>query len=81
MTQQEAENALDSGRLWCMVSWSYTNPRYWLCRRNGPTKTWVREPKRFRIPVKAGLRVHSYVTENSKEPTFVISDHAPFTKT
>ena len=81
MTQEEAEAALDNGRLWCMVSWSFTNRKYWKCRRNGRTKTWAREPKRFRIPIKAGFKTHGYVTENSKPPIYVISDHAPITKT
>lgn len=30
-------------------------------RRNGATKTWKREPGRFRIPVKHGLKYCFYI--------------------
>jgi len=37
-------------------------------RRNGKTKTWVRSPLEFRIPVKRGLREYGYITQtNSHE--------------
>jgi hypothetical protein len=31
-------------------------------RRNGKTKTWKRDPDRFRIPVKYGMRGYGYIT-------------------
>ena len=31
------------------------------CRRNGKTKTWKRNPERFRIPVKYGLYGYFYL--------------------
>lgn len=31
------------------------------CRRNGATKTWKREPGKFRIPVKQGLKSCFYI--------------------
>lgn len=35
------------------------------CRRNGMTKTWKRNKKRFQIPVKAGLKDCFYITEEN----------------
>lgn len=32
-------------------------------RRNGATKTWKRQPDKFRIPVKYGMYSYSYITE------------------
>jgi hypothetical protein len=32
-------------------------------RRNGVTKTWKRNPEKFRIPVKCGLSSYGYITE------------------
>jgi len=38
------------------------------CRRNGKTKTWVRSPERFRIPVKYGIYEYFYIDEtNAKD--------------
>jgi hypothetical protein len=31
-------------------------------RRNGKTKTWVRDQDRFRIPIKRGLKTYGYIT-------------------
>jgi predicted type IV restriction endonuclease len=58
-TRQEIETALDSGNLWAAMR----NGRFWKCRRNGKTQTWKREPERFSIPVKAGLKSCARVTE------------------
>lgn len=35
-------------------------------RRNGQTKTWKREPGRFRIPVKYGLKQCFYIEWNPR---------------
>lgn len=51
-TRETVEKALDSGRL--SVNMGGRKP--WGVRRNGQTKTWKREPDRFRIPVKIGFR-------------------------
>jgi len=32
-------------------------------RRNGSTKTWVRQPGKFRIPVKYGMYEYFYITD------------------
>jgi hypothetical protein len=36
-----------------------------LWRVNGKIKTWKRNPERFKIPVKHGLWIYSYITENN----------------
>jgi len=43
------EVAMNSGRYW------------WTIRRNGATKKWKTDPKRMRIPIKAGLRTYGYL--------------------
>jgi hypothetical protein len=41
-------------------------------RRNGSTKRWVRQPEKFRIPVKYGMYEFFYITdENADEWTTV----------
>jgi len=34
-------------------------------RRNGQTKTWKREPGKFQIPVKRGLKEYGYITNEN----------------
>lgn len=34
-------------------------------RRNGQTKTWKREPERFSVPIKFGLKSCAYLTEGN----------------
>lgn len=48
------------------------NGRTW--RRNGQTKTWVRSPERFRVPVKFGLYDYGYVTELNASQFDVVID-------
>jgi hypothetical protein len=55
-------------RLDCAVSGVRTNlppsqPMRW--RRNGMTKTWVRSPEKFRIPIKFGLYDYHYIDEKN----------------
>lgn len=52
MTRQEIETALDSHVLQARAP----NGKWYDVRRNGRTKLWKREPDRFSIPVKCGLR-------------------------
>lgn len=52
MTREQIEIALDSNRL--EVQW--VTGRWHAVRRNGATKLWKRDPTRFMIPVKTGLR-------------------------
>ena len=60
-TLEEIETALANGHLWARMG----GGRFWRLRRNGATKRWKREPSRFRIPVKAGLRSCGEVNEGS----------------
>ena len=55
MTREAFEAALDTGQLWTRVQ-SRDGNKWYLCRRNGRTRTWKREPDRFSIPVKFRFR-------------------------
>ena len=50
-TQSTIEATLDAGELQALMS----HGKWWRVRRNGRTKTWVRTPGRFRIPIKSGI--------------------------
>jgi hypothetical protein len=52
MTKDEIETALRNGTLQGQAR----NGKWYNLRRNGATKTWKRDPNRWSIPVKAGLR-------------------------
>lgn len=73
------EQALDAGNLWALMR----NGRYWRLRRNGQTKLWKRSPERFSIPVKAGLKSCTRITETDNVTetggggNFVVSSHDP----
>ena len=45
-------------------------------RRNGATQTWKRQPERFRIPVKYGLRSYGQITE-AEASRFHTEDDCP----
>ncbi len=47
---------------------------YYLCRRNGKTKTWKRSPERFQVPLKFGLYGYGYLTEVNAHNFEVIED-------
>lgn len=51
-----------------------TSPKIEIWRRNGQTKTWKRQPERFRIPVKYGLYAYSYITEYDAEKFHTAED-------
>lgn len=57
-TREALETALDSGRLFVHMR----NGAWWQARRNGRTQLWKRDPDRFRIPLKAGLRAYGEAT-------------------
>jgi hypothetical protein len=61
-TLDEIEYALDHGMLWVLVG----SGRYWLARRNGATKRWKREPDRFELPVKSGMRNYGRLFRTSE---------------
>lgn len=47
----DLERFLDQGMLYANMG-----GKWWLLRRNGATQRWKRDPLRFRLPVKAGLK-------------------------
>ena len=48
-------------------------------RRNGATKTWVRSPERFRIPVKYGMYGYGAITDlNASE--YHTAEECPYGK-
>lgn len=84
MLRTEIEAALSDGNLWAKMA----NGRFWRCRRNGATKLWKRDPSRFEIPVKAGLKACGRVSnencvvkfkgmDRGINPDFVISESDP----
>lgn len=71
MTRSEKEQALDAGKLYVRIANSW-----WRLRRNGKTQTWKREPSRYRIPVKAGLKTYGALDEHD-DYELRISDTKP----
>lgn len=66
-TLHEIEAALDAGRIELYVGRHPTKgERWWSCRRNGRTQTWKTKPGKFRIPIKAGWRDCSAITDASR---------------
>lgn len=59
VTPANVETLLDRGELYAGMR----NGAWWKLRRNGATKRWVRDASRVRIPVKAGLRATTQITE------------------
>ena len=59
-SRDDADSALERGLLYVAMG----NGKWWRARRNGKTKTWVREPGRFEIPVKAGLKAYGRITQD-----------------
>ena len=68
-TLSDIERALDTSKLLVRSA----SGRLWRARRNGKTQLWQRTPGKFRIPVKAGLRVYRACGEIT-EATIVAYD-------
>lgn len=62
------DNAVNDGRVYAEM----THGNFWRVRRNGATKRWKREPNRFRIPVKAGLRAYGAIEPNNLNHFWVV---------
>lgn len=43
-------------------------------RANGACKTWKREPERFQLPIKFGMRGYSYIHEYNAQDFHVASE-------
>lgn len=61
VNRMDVEKALDKGMLYVAIS----DIKFWVARRNGATRTWIRDPKRFYIPVKYGFRGYGAITETT----------------
>lgn len=48
--------------------------RCYIWRRNGQTKTWVRRPDKFQVPVKFGMYDHSYITNYDAASVYTKAD-------
>lgn len=62
--------AIDAGASWGQTTFyhiSATNAdgTACRCRTNGKCKTWKRQPERFQLPVKHGLKICFYITETN----------------
>lgn len=57
-TFEEFQQALDGHRLWIVENWK-GGPRWYLVRRNGATKRWLKKSNshRWEIPIKYKLNV------------------------
>ena len=69
VNQMDAEKALDAGRLYGATN----KGTWWLCRRNGRTKTWKTRPGHWRIPIKAGFRATGELSHHSDMTSFRIA--------
>lgn len=59
IAESDVERALDAGQVFVAME----HGKWWRLRRNGLTQHWKRDPGRFRIPTKAGLRACGQITE------------------
>ena len=59
ITRENIETLLDSGKLFAAMR----NGNWWQLRRNGKMQTWKKDARRFRLPVKAGLRAYHAIDE------------------
>jgi hypothetical protein len=60
-SHQQVRYEIDHGSIWLRMA----SGRYWRVRCNGKTQLWKRDAWRYRIPVKAGLKVHAYITNET----------------
>lgn len=65
-SHQQVRYEIEQGAIWVRMN----SGRYWKVRCNGATKLWKRDAWRYRIPVKAGLKVFSEITNETEIGTF-----------
>lgn len=66
VTREEFKAALDEHKLWVKENWN-DGPRWYLARRNGRTKTWSRDKKRWRTPIKWKLKTCFSISDTNIE--------------
>src|SRR5580692_7252066 len=80
-SHQQVRTEIDHGSIWVRMN----SGRYWRVRANGATKLWKRDAFRYRIPVKAGLKVYTEITNETEigafdsDATFIASSTDPNT--
>lgn len=65
-SHQSVVDAIKHGQVWLRMN----SGRYWRVRGNGRVQLWKRDLFRYRIPVKAGLKVYSEITNETEIGTF-----------
>jgi hypothetical protein len=60
-SHQQVRYEIEHGSIWVRMN----SGKYWRVRCNGATKLWKRDLFRYRIPVKAGLKVFSEITNET----------------
>lgn len=76
-TVEELDAALDASKLYVAVS---RGPRtqaarsWWGCRRNGKTRRWKNDAKRFYIPFKYGLYGYGNIDQDADLTLYRIAD-------
>ena len=60
-SHQQVRYEIEHGSIWVRMN----NGKYWKVRCNGATKLWKRDAWRYRIPVKAGLKVYAEITNET----------------
>lgn len=69
LTQAEIADALEHNK----IKWVSPNSTFWATRRASKTKLWKREPTRYQITVKMGLKSYAQLT-NETEFNQVLKD-------
>lgn len=61
MTREEFEQALDAGKIRTRLRFG----ALWRTKRNGKTKTWKKDPTRWEVPIKIGLKEYGTVDRHN----------------
>lgn len=71
VTKENVDGYLDRGLLYAHM----TNGNWWRLRRNGQTRRWKLDKERIYIPVKAGLKAYSAISEKDFIEGLLRSDY------
>lgn len=61
LSRADIDSFVDAGS----VEVEMASGKWWQVRRNGATQTWKSNPGNFRIPVKAGFRTCTAITQTN----------------